>query len=237
MAKITEEIGAIRNKPRDRDIVTPARYPDIFDAESLKKKVDWLRESSGGRPVGIKIAAGNLEADLEVAVYVRRDFITIDGNGGATGSVMKFIKDAASVPTLFALARVRRFFDKNDIRGISLVVTGGLKISSVFIKALALGTDAVAIGTAALMAIRCRQYRLCHTGKCPAGITSHDPLLRSRINIESAAARLARFLAVTRSELEVFTRMCGYTRVEDVSIHDLSTHDLSISKVTGIWLG
>lgn len=102
-AKITEEIGAIRNKPRDRDIVTPARYPDIVDVESLKKKVDWLREISGGRPVGVKIAAGNVEADLEVTVYARPDFITIDGKGGATGSVMKFIKDAASVPTCLPL--------------------------------------------------------------------------------------------------------------------------------------
>ena len=196
-----------------------------------------MRDLSGGKPVGVKIAAGNVEADLEVAVKADPDFITIDGKGGATGSVMKFIKDTASVPTLFALARAKKFFDKNNIEGISLIVTGGLRISSDFIKALALGADAVAIGTTALMAIGCQQYRICHTGRCPTGITSQDPLLRARINIEDSAARLGRFFDATRNELEIFTRMSGNRRIKNLSINDLSTHNPAIAAVTGINLG
>ncbi|MEE8441560.1 MAG: glutamate synthase-related protein, partial [Spirochaetia bacterium] len=236
-AKMTEEIAAVRKKPRDRDIVTPARYPDITDAESLGKKVSWLRVLSGGAPVGVKIAAGNIEADLEVAVAARPDFVTIDGQGGATGSVMKFVKDAASVPTLFAVARAGRYFREKKIQGISLVVTGGLRVSSDFVKAIALGADAVAVGTAALMAIGCRQYRMCHTGLCPTGITSQDPVLRSRINVERAAGQLGRYFQVTRTELEVFTRMCGHSRIEEFTIGDLSTRDSTIAEVTGIQLG
>jgi len=236
-AKITEEIAAIRNKPRDRDIVTPARYTDITDAESLSKKVSWLRELSQGTPVGVKVAAGNIEKDLEVAVAAGPDFITIDGQGGATGSVMKLVKDAASVPTLFAVARAGRYFREKNISGVSLVVTGGLRVSSDFVKAIALGADAVAVGTAALMAIGCRQYRMCHTGLCPTGITSQDPRLRSRINVQDAAEQLGRYFEVTRAELEVFTRMCGHSRIGQFTVGDLSTRDRTIAETTGIQLG
>jgi glutamate synthase domain-containing protein 2/uncharacterized Fe-S cluster protein YjdI len=236
-AKITEEIAEVRNKPRDRDIVTPARYKDIFDRESLKIKVDHLRSLSGGKPVGIKIAAGNIEDDLAEAVSAFPDFITIDGKGGATGSVQKLIKDSASVPTMYALARARGYLEREGITNISLVITGGLRVSSDFAKALSLGADAVAIGTAALMAIGCRQYRMCHTGRCPTGITSQDPLLRARIDIDSAAQRLASFLAVTKRELEIFTRMTGNTSISGLSPEILSTQDQTIARLAGISFG
>jgi len=236
-AKITAEIGLIRNKPLDKDIVTPARYPDIFDAESLKKKVSWLRDLSNGKPIGIKLAAGKIEDDLKIAVAAEPDFITIDGKGGATGSVMKFIKDSASTPTLFALARARKYFIDNNVQGISLIITGGLRVSSDFAKALAMGADAVAIGTAALMAIGCQQYRMCDTGNCPTGIASQNPELRARLNVKSAAERLGRFFDATKKELEVFTRMTGNKAIKELSVDDLSTYDVTISKVTGIILG
>ena len=107
---------------------------------------------SGGRPIGIKLAAGNIEADLEVALPAEPDFITIDGRPGGTGASPKLVKDATSVPTIFALHRARRFLDARGATDVSLVITGGLRVSSDFAKALALGADAVAIGTAALMA-------------------------------------------------------------------------------------
>ena len=116
-------------------------------------------------------------------------------------------------------------------------MTGGLRVSSDFVKAIALGADAVAVGTAALMTIGCRQYRMCYTGLCPTGVTSQDPRLRSRINVDSSAERLARYFEVTRAELEVFTRMCGYSDMSGFSIEDLSTQDRAISDATGIRLG
>ena len=233
-AKITEEIAAVRNRPADRDIVTPARYPDIRDTETLRAKVDWLREVSGGRPIGIKVAAGNVEADLEVALAAGPDFITVDGKGGATGSVPKLIKDAASVPTIYALVRARDYFDRHGVDGVSLVVTGGLRVSSDVAKALALGADAVALGTAALMAVGCRQYRICNTGRCPTGVTSQDPLLRSRIDVDAAGRRLANFFEVTRGELESFTRMTGHRSVHELSRNDVSATDVGIARAAGI---
>jgi len=110
--KITDEIAAIRKRSKDQDIITPARYPDIYDSNSLRKKVKELREMSGNKPVGVKIAAGNIEKDLAVILEAEPDFITIDGRGGATGSVNKFIKDSASVPTIMALARVRDYLEQ-----------------------------------------------------------------------------------------------------------------------------
>ncbi len=98
----------------------------------------WLRDVSGGKPIGIKFAAGNIEADLEVALYAQPDFITIDGRAGATGAAPKFVKSAASIPTIFAVYRARKFFDSHGASDVSLLATGGLRISPNFEKSLAL---------------------------------------------------------------------------------------------------
>ncbi len=97
--KVTEEIAEVRGKPQGKDVISPAHFKDITNREELKKKVDWLREVSEGKPIGIKLAAGNIEKDLDIAVYAEPDFITIDGRGGGTGASPKFVKAATSVPT------------------------------------------------------------------------------------------------------------------------------------------
>lgn len=232
--KVTKEIAAIRGFPAGTAITSPARFADIRNKEDLKERVEWLREQVGHKPVGIKIAAGNIEADLEVALYAGPDFITIDGRPGATGSAPKFIKGSTSVPTIFALYRARRFLDRAGARGVSLVITGGLRISSDFAKALALGADAVAIGTAALMAIGCQQYRICQTGRCPVGVTTHDPELRARLDVDKSAERLANFLQVSNKELMEFARLTGNDDVHGLSISDLCTTNSEISGHTDI---
>ena len=107
--------------------------------------VTKLREESDGRPIGIKIAAGKLERDLEFCVFAEPDFITIDGRGGATGASPKLVRDATSVPTVYALYRARKYLDAVGADDIALVITGGLRVSSDFAKALAMGADAVAV--------------------------------------------------------------------------------------------
>jgi glutamate synthase domain-containing protein 2 len=228
---VTKEIAEIRGYPEGTDIVSPAHFADITTKEELKKKVAWLREKSGGKPIGVKIAAGNIESDLEVAVYAQPDFITIDGRPGGTAASPKFV---TSVPTVFALYRARKFLDERGIKDISLVITGGLRISSDFAKALALGADAVAIGTAALMACACQQYRLCDTGTCPVGVTTHDPVLRSRLNVEISAKRLENFLRVSTDELKDFARLTGNDDVHKLSLTDLCTANSEISGHTEI---
>jgi len=232
--KVTAEIAAVRGFREGADIASPSRFPDIATRGDLKRKVDELRRLSKGRPVGIKFAAGHIEADLEFALSAGPDFITIDGRAGATGAAVKLIKDATSVPTIYALDRARRYLEARGIRDVTLIVTGGLRVSPDFAKALALGADAVAIGTAALVAIGCQQYRICDTGRCPAGIATQDPGLRARLDVDEAARGLANFLRVSTEELRDFARLTGNGSVHKLSVGDLVTTSSEISDYTSI---
>ena len=232
--KVTDEIAAIRGFPPGRDIISPSRFADINGPADLKRLVDELRERSAGRPIGIKLAAGHLEKDLEFALAAGPDFITIDGRPGGTGASPKVVKDATSVPTMFALARARRYLDSVGAGEVSLVITGGLRISSDFAKALALGADAVAVGTAALMAACCQQFRMCNTGRCPVGCTTQDPELRARLSIEHSARRVENYLRVCTEELKEFARLTGRTTVAGLQRSDLCTVSSEISRALGI---
>lgn len=232
--KVTDEIAAIRGRPAGIDIISPSRFSDIANPDDLKKKVSWLRDASGGKPIGVKIAAGNVEADLEFIIKGKPDFVTIDGRPGATGASPKYIKAATSIPTIFALYRARRYLDSSGARDISLVITGGLRVSSDFAKALALGADAIAIATAALIACGCQQYRVCHTGKCPVGITTQDPELRSRLDIEQSSHHLANFIEVCTAELKDFARLTGNDNLHKLSLSDICTTNSEISNHTAI---
>ncbi|MCK5100784.1 MAG: rubredoxin [Desulfobacteraceae bacterium] len=106
--KVTREIAAIRGKREGRDITSPACFPDIRTKDDLKATVELLRQKTSGKPIGIKLAAGHLEEDIKIALYAGADFITIDGRAGGTGSAPKVVKNSASVPTIFALARAKK---------------------------------------------------------------------------------------------------------------------------------
>lgn len=231
--KVTKEIAKIRGFKEGTDITSPSHFRDILNKDDLKQRVDWLRETSEGKPIGIKIAAGNIEKDLETALFAEPDFITIDGRAGGTGSAPKFVKLAVSVPSIFSLYRARKFLDENASH-VSLVVTGGLRVSSDFAKALAMGADAVAIATSSLIAIGCKQYRICNTGKCPMGITTQDPALRTNLNIDQAAKKLENFLRVSTQEIKDFSRLTGNDDMHKLSLQDLCTTNSEISNHTEI---
>lgn len=233
-AKVTPEIAAVRGFPPGTDIHSPARFPGIRTAEHLREKVQELRSRSGGRPIGIKIAAGRIEADIEFALKAGPDFITVDGRAGGTGAAPKVIKAACSVPTIYALHRARACLDRLGASHVSLVITGGLRLSSDFAKALAMGADAVAIGTAAMMACGCRQYRVCSQGRCPVGIATQDPELRARLDVAASARRVANFLRVCTEELRDFARLTGHDDVHALSVEDLCTLNSEISDHTSI---
>ena len=231
--KVTAEIAAVRQKEEGQDVKSPSKFPDIHTKEDLRDLVTSLRKRSDGRPIGIKIAAGRIERDLEYCVFAGADFVTIDGRGGATGSSPLLLRDASSVPTIYALYRARKYLD--SVRSdMELVITGGLRVSSDFAKALAMGADAVAIASAALIAAACQQYRICGSGNCPMGIATQDPELRSRLHIEAAAKRVGNFLHVSNEELKTFARITGHTNVHDLSVSDLCTINREISDYTNI---
>ena len=231
--KVTEEIARLRGKNPGEDVQSPSKFPELNSREDLKDMVSMLRNRSDGRPIGIKIAAGRIERDLEYCVYAEPDFITIDGRGGATGSSPLFLREATTVPTIYALYRARKYLD--SVRSdISLVITGGLRISADAGKALAMGADAVAVASAALIAAACQQYRICGSGNCPVGIATQDPELRERLKVEQAAKRVANYLNVTKEELKTFARITGHGNVHDLSVDDLVTVSREISEFTNI---
>ena len=231
--KVTPEISRIRNKPMGQDVISPSKFEDVNSKEDLKELVAQLRAASDGRPIGIKIAAGRIEKDLEYCVYAEPDFITIDGRGGATGASPRLVRDAASVPTVYALYRARKYLDQAGA-DIQLVITGGLRVSCDFAKAIAMGADAVAIASAALIAAACQQYRICGSGMCPVGVATQDPALRGRLQEDAAAKRVANFLNVSLEELKTFARITGHNRLHDLCVDDLCTISREISEHTNI---
>lgn len=231
--KVTEEIAAVRGKPIGEDIHSPSHFAELTNLDALRAMVNELRERSGGRPVGIKIAAGLVEKDLYCIRYANPDFITIDGRGGATGASPRFLKDNTTIPTIYALSRARAYMRKHGMKQ-QLIITGGLRTSADFIKALALGADAIAIATSAMMAIGCQQYRICHNGKCPMGIATQDPELRKRFDIEKGAQRLENYLRVSLEEMKTFARVCGHESIHEFSVDDLVTTNHDISEYTKI---
>lgn len=231
--KVTPDIAKMRGKEVGHEIKSPSKFPGINTKDDLKALVDELRMRSEGRPIGIKLAAGRIEKDMAFAVYAEPDFITIDGRGGATGSSPYLLRESTSVPTIFALYRARKYLDSIN-SDISLVITGGLRVSSDFAKAIAMGADAIAIASSALIAAACQQYRICGTGNCPVGLATQDPELRSRLKGDLAARRLGNFLNVTLDELKMFARITGHEKLHDLSTDDLCTINREISEHTNI---
>jgi glutamate synthase domain-containing protein 2/rubrerythrin len=232
-SKVTPEIAKIRNKPLGEDVISPSKFPDINHADDLRNLVNELRTRSEGRPIGIKIAAGRIEKDLEFCVYAGPDFITIDGRGGATGASPSIIRDSTSVPTVYALYRARKYLDAVG-SDIDLVITGGLRVSSDFAKALAMGADAVAIASAAMVAAACQQYRICGSGMCPVGVATQDETLRARLHMDAAAKRVENYLNCCAEELRTFAKITGNEDIHGLSVDDLCTVSEEISEHTNI---
>ncbi len=232
-SKVTPEIAKIRNKPLGEDVISPSRFPGIDSADDLKELVSGLRRRSGGRPIGIKIAAGRIERDLAFCVHAEPDFVTIDGRGGATGASPAIIRDSTSVPTIYALYRARKYLDAVG-SDIDLVITGGLRVSSDFAKAIAMGADAVAVASAAMVSAACQQYRICGSGMCPVGVATQDEKLRARLHIDAAAKRVENYLKCSAEELKTFARITGHADIHGLSVDDLCTVNGEISEHTNI---
>lgn len=231
--KVSEEVARIRGLAPGEASISPARYSGVNSPADLKREVARIRTVAEGKPVGIKIAAGHVEQDLELALQAEPDFITLDTRGGGTGSAPIFVKDNVCIPAVFALYRARRFLDQAG-SDVSLCITGGFRDGADIAKALAMGADAVALATASLIAIGCQQYRVCHTGRCPVGITTQDPELRKRLDVEQSAQRLFNFLGGTGIEIEAFARINGRSDVHALDTSDLVTLNGEISANTNI---
>jgi glutamate synthase domain-containing protein 2 len=233
-AKVTDKIARIRNLSPGQDAISPPTFVDLQSARDFRNFAARVREVSGGIPVGMKLSANHIEQDIDFALDAGVDYVILDGRGGGTGAAPRLFRDHISVPTIPALARARRHLDRRCGRDVSLVITGGLRVPEDFIKAMALGADAIALASSALQAIGCVAARMCNTNQCPSGVATQDAELRSRLNVDQASARLARFLLSSVQLMSVMARACGHDRLDAFRMSDLSTWDRQMADLTGI---
>lgn len=232
--KVTKEIAEVRGLEEGKTAISPAAFPDLFTAEDFAKVAEEVREKTGGIPIGFKIAASHIEADIDFALKVGVDYIILDGRGGGTGSAPTILRNNINVPTIPALARARKHLDKIGARDITLIITGGLRVAEDFAKAMMLGADAVAVSNSALQAIGCLGMRACNSNNCPVGIATQKDHLRQRLIIEASAQQLNNFFGATNELIKVIARACGHDHVAKFNQNDLSTFDYEMHRLTGI---
>ena len=237
-SKVTPEIAKIRGLRSDEAAYSPAHHTDITTPQELKEKVNWLRNITGGIPIGAKLGCGNVEKDIQVLVDVGVDFIALDGFGGGTGATDSYVRENVGIPIFAALPRAFKVLSDLGVKNrISLIGGGGLRTSADFAKCLALGADAVYIGTAALIAINCEQYRICHTGLYPTGVTTTNPVLVKQVNVAKSIEKLSNFINISTREIANLTRIVGKDDVNKLDINDLVSIKKEMAIITGTrWL-
>lgn len=232
--KVSAEIAEVRGLQPGEAAISPAAFPDLDGPGDFRRLADEVREATGGIPIGFKMSAQHIENDIDFALEAGADYIILDGRGGATGAAPKLFKDNISVPTMAALGRARRHLDARERSDVTLVITGGLRTESDFVKALALGADAIAISNSALQAIGCLGMRACHTNNCPVGIATQRDHLRARLEIDKSAKRLQNYFGATVELMKVLARACGHPHLSEFALRDLTTWNPDIAKLAGI---
>ena len=235
-SKVIGKIAEVRSLEPGTPAISPSRFPDLATVDDFRKVAASVRETSGGIPVGFKLSAQHIEDDIGYALDVGVDYIIMDGRGGATGAAPEIFKNNISVPTIAALARARKYLDdrKSDV---TLIITGGLRTESDFVKALAMGADAIAISNAAIQAIGCLGMRACHTNNCPVGIATQKTNLRSRIVVQKSARMLSNYLESTVELMKLLARACGHDHLSKFSTTDLTTWKRDMALISGVPFG
>ncbi len=236
--KVSPEVAKLMELKEGEDAYSPAHHPDIRNEDELKEKISWLRRLTNGVPIGAKIGCGNVENDIEILANSGVDFISLDGFGGGTGATEFFVRENVGIPIVIALPRADRHLKKIGERNkVSLIAGGGLRTSADFAKCLALGADAVYIGTSALIAMNCQQYRICHTGHCPTGVTTNDPVLVQRLDVEDGIRKLTNFINVSNQEVANLLRIVGKDDIKKLGLEDLVALKKELSEATGVnWM-
>jgi glutamate synthase domain-containing protein 2/CDGSH-type Zn-finger protein len=232
--KVQGKIAEVRGLNPGEHAISPATFTDLNTPDDFRKVADEVRECSGGIPIGFKLSANHIEDDIDFSLAAGADYIILDGRGGGTGAAPLIFRNHISVPTIPALARARRHLDKAAGREVTLVITGGLRVAEDFVKALALGADAVAVSNAAMQAVGCVAARMCNTNNCPAGVATQKPELRARLNVQVGAERLARYFGASVKLMQVLARACGHSSLSDLSARDITTWKREMADLSGV---
>jgi glutamate synthase domain-containing protein 2 len=251
--KVTDQVAEMRSLPAGIDQRSPARHPDWMGPDDLALKVAELRELTDNQvPIQLKLGASRVYDDVRMAAKCDPDSIFLDSMEGSTGAGPHVAAANTGIPGIGAVREARRALDDVGKTGqISLIYAGGIRDGVDMAKALALGADAVAIGTAGLVALNCNKdipeadfekemgveagycYH-CHTGRCPVGVATQDPILRSRLDPTEAAERVYNLLNTMTLEAQLMARACGKTNIHSLEPEDLAALTMEASAMAKV---
>ena len=238
--KITERVAKMRDLPEDIDQRSACRHPDWTGPDDLEIKIQELREITDWEiPIYVKVGATRVSFDVALAVKSGADVIVLDGMQGGTAATQDVFIEHVGIPTLPAVRMaVDALQELGMHRKVQLIVSGGIRSGADAAKALALGADAVSIGSAAMVAMGCNRNIFaedydamgtapgychhCHTGFCPVGIATQDPELEARLDPEKGARWLRNYLTTMVLELQTLARACGKSHVLNLEPEDLT---------------
>lgn len=245
--KVNQVVAGMRTLPEGVDQRSPSRHPDWIGPDDLRIKIEELREATDWEiPIYVKIGATRVKDDVKLAVKSGADVIVLDGMEGGTAATQSIFQEHSGIPTLPALVQAVEALKESGVYGeVQLVISGGIRSGPDVAKALALGADAVSIGTASLIAMGCNKpiyvesYRKigtepyhchhCHTGLCPVGIATQDEDLMERLPVEEAATHVANYLQAMVMEAQSLARSCGKSDVHNLEREDLVALTLEAS--------
>mgnify|MGYP006088824555 FL=1 len=238
--KITSRVAGMRDLPEDIDQRSACRHPDWTGPDDLAIKIQELREITDWQiPIYVKVGATRVHYDVALAVKSGADVIVVDGMQGGTAATQDVFIEHVGIPTLPAVRMaVEALQELGMHRKVQLIVSGGIRSGADVAKALALGADAVSIGSAAMVALGCNRNiypddyaalgttpghcHHCHTGRCPVGVTTQDPELEKRLQPEQGARWLKNYLATMVLEVQTLARACGKSHVLNLEPEDLT---------------
>ena len=251
--KVTDQVAEMRSLPAGIDQRSPARHPDWLGPDDLALKVEELRELTDNQvPIQLKLGAAKVYDDVRMAAKCNPDSIYLDCMEGSTGAGPHIAAANTGIPGIAAVREARRALDDVGKSGdITLVFAGGIRDGADMAKALALGADAIAVGTGALIALNCNKdipeadfekevgveaglcYH-CHTGRCPVGVATQDPILRKRLNPDDAALRVYNYLHSMTLEAQLLARACGKTNIHSLEPEDLAALTMEASALAKV---
>lgn len=253
--KVSERIAGMRTLPPGIDQRSASRHPDWTGPDDLTIKINELREITDWRtPVYVKVGASRPYYDVKLAVHAGADVVVVDGMQGGTAATQDVFIEHVGIPTLAAVRPAVRALQELKVHrkpdGVQLVVSGGIRSGADVAKALALGADAVAVGTAALIALGDNHPRYAadyealgsaagfyddfQDGRDPAGITTQDPELQQRLDPVDGGRRVANYLRVLTMEAQTIARACGKAHVTHLEPEDLVALTLESAAMAGV---
>lgn len=251
-SKTLGDVAEQRDLPQGVDQRSPCRHPDFLGPDDMVIKIEELREATDWQvPIFVKMGATRVFDDVRLAAKAGADVVVVDGMEGGTGASAEICQEHTGIPTLAAVCEARAALEDMGLYGhVQIIIAGGIRHGVDAAKAIALGADAVYIGTASLIALNCNKplyvedyHKLgtepyschhCHTGRCPVGITTQDPELMKRLDIDEGAERVANLLQAMTSEIQILARSCGKADIHHLEPEDLRAMTLESSMICDI---